>query len=271
MQDAQDFDQRPRALPVRTLGDLLNESFAIYVKRFRSLVAVVAVVQVPVGLLGLIPAEGVASFVLLSAVSLIASVCVFGAVVFAVGQHYLVGEIGIRDCYRRVWWRLVSLLIITAILALLVGLGALFVAVGAPPALTLVYGVGLIVYVVFSSMAVQGTVVEGYRSVGALRRSFALVQGSWWRVFANLLVYFLVATGMMIVLFLPFLLATSGATPGDTSVVAVGLRTLGSLIVGVAVPPVMFIAATLLYYDLRVRKEDYDFAALSREMGVATA
>ena len=36
-------------------------------------------------------------------------------------------------------------------------------------------------------------------------------------------------------------------------------------------PPVLFIANTLLYYDMRVRKEHFDLEQLSNDMGLATA
>jgi hypothetical protein len=45
--------------------------------------------------------------------------------------------------------------------------------------------------------------------------------------------------------------------------------TLNSIVVGVVVLPVLFTGMTLLYYDLRVRKEHFDLEALTQEMGVA--
>ena len=49
------------------------------------------------------------------------------------------------------------------------------------------------------------------------------------------------------------------------------LDLLGGLAVNNDNTPIVFIAGTLLYYDLRVRKEQYDLSALSQEMGtVAT-
>jgi hypothetical protein len=46
---------------------------------------------------------------------------------------------------------------------------------------------------------------------------------------------------------------------------------LAGMVVSVFVAPVAFVATTLLYFDLRVRKEEYDTEALSREMGMVTA
>jgi len=54
-------------------------------------------------------------------------------------------------------------------------------------------------------------------------------------------------------------------------VLGVLFELLGSIVVAVAVPPIAGIASTLIYYDLRVRKENYDLTTLSQEMGVAAA
>jgi hypothetical protein len=44
---------------------------------------------------------------------------------------------------------------------------------------------------------------------------------------------------------------------------------ISDLVVMVLVSPVIMIAWTLLYNDLRVRKEKYDVPAISRELGIA--
>jgi hypothetical protein len=40
-------------------------------------------------------------------------------------------------------------------------------------------------------------------------------------------------------------------------------------VVGIFVLPVLFIAGTLVYYDVRIRKEQFDLTVLRREMGLA--
>jgi hypothetical protein len=61
----------------------------------------------------------------------------------------------------------------------------------------------------------------------------------------------------------------TGAEPASTTPGAI--QNLGSIFVEMIVLPVLFIAGTLLYYDLRVRKEQYNVSALSQEMGIAAA
>ena len=113
--------------------------------------------------------------------------------------------------------------------------------------------------------------VEGHKPLEALRRSYALVKGSWWRIFGITLVLWLVVTGLGIVVAILFALIAALAGFEVTSALGTALRFLASLLVEVVVPPIVVIAGTLLYYDMRVRNEKYDLATLSREMGIASA
>ena len=83
----QGMDDTPRAsmaLPERSLGDLLNETFAIYGKRFGRIIGLAALIQVPVGFLGLIPVPGMATFVFIGIVGLLAMVALYGVTISAI-------------------------------------------------------------------------------------------------------------------------------------------------------------------------------------------
>lgn len=253
--------ERPRTLPERNLGDLLNETFAIYGRHFWQFIGLVAAVQVPFSFLALVPPENIPAFIAAGIVGFLATVLAYGAAVFAVGQHYVADEITITSCYRRVWWRVVSLLAMGIILGF-------FVALVAVTAILIIPAVVTVVYLVYWSIAVQAVIIEGFKPVAAMKRSFGLIRGSWWRVFGITLVFGLVSLGLGILLTAPFAIAGRVAAPDEATTLSTALNVLGSMVVAVVVPPVGFIAGTLIYYDLRVRKENYDFAALSREMGL---
>ena len=108
--------QRRETILPRTLGGLLNETFGIYGKNFWRFIGLVALVQLPLSLLGLIPGGGIATFIVFGIIAFLASIIMFGATVFAVGQQYVLGEIRIRLSYSRVWWRILTLTLLTAIL-----------------------------------------------------------------------------------------------------------------------------------------------------------
>ena len=259
------------SLPARSLGDILSETFVIYGRHFRQFAGLAAVVQVPVTLVGLILGDGLIAFIVLNVISLFALIAIYGAAIGGVGQHYVTGGVVVRRCYERVLGRMVSMFVLGTILATLTVAGIVAIDIQTPLVVSLVFAVVLAGYLVYLAMAAPVVIVEGYRSMGALRRSYGLVRGSEWRIIGNLAVYLLVAFGLSVVLLLPFLLVSFGAAPDATTLVSQAVQIIGSVIVGVAVPPVIFIAGTLLYYDLRVRNEDYDVVRLSQEMGVMAA
>ena len=212
---------------------------------------------------------------------LVASVCVFGATIFAVGQHYVSGEIRIGPCYTRVWWHVFSLSSVVVILtaSMVLALSLLSVVIiptasmlfAALLALLIVPAIVLLVMLGYWSLAVQAVIVEGYKPVGALRRSHELIKGNWWRVSWITGVILLVVIGLELVLGAPFALASSLVASDDATVLSTVFEFLSVVPGAIVVPSVAAIASTLLYYDLRVRKENYDFTTLSREMGKATA
>ena len=271
--------ERPSpTLAPRNLAGLLDETFTIYSRHLLGLIGLVALVQVPVNLaswllFGLF-GEGGWAITAAVALGLIGAVFVYGAGVYAVGQQYVTGMISIRDCYSRAWWRARSL----STIALILVAGLLFFLLVPTAAsqsamilLVLLMLLPAIAVAIYWTFGVQAVMVEGYKPLEALRRSYALVKGSWWRIFGITLVLWLVVTGLGIVVAILFALIAALAGFEVTSALGTALRFLASLLVEVVVPPIVVIAGTLLYYDMRVRKEKYDLATLSREMGIASA
>ncbi len=267
--------QRPGTLPRRGLGDLLNETFVIYARHVWKLIFLTALLEVPLGLLALVELGWWAQYVGIGLATILGSLAVYGAVVYAVGQHYLVGRLDVGGCYRRVWWRGLSLVALGLVFAALAGglFGVALVAERSPLAVLalLLVIVPVVALTVYWSAAVQAVVMEGRGPARALRRSAELVRGSWWRVGGINLVLLLAALGLGIILQVPFAILSRAVAPEEATTLSQAVDLVGGILVGVAVPPVLAIGETLLYYDLRVRKENYDFSTLSREMGLAMA
>ena len=100
--------------------------------------------------------------------------------------------------------------------------------------------------------------IERQEPISALGRSKWLVDGSWWRVFGILIIFFLIAFGISIV---------PSAIAGFISAF---YPLIGSLLIAVIqtlVLPIGFIFSTLLYFDLRVGKEGYTLDRLASAMG----
>ena len=275
-------EQTPqRKLAERGLGDILNETFALYGRRFKKLVTIVAAVQVPLSimtlLLALLFSNDASASIVMAAIAASASLLYYGALTCAVGQHYVQGSVSVSRCYTRVLWRMVSMAVLAVLLAFLLVLTlapAMLTSAEEPSPLallTLVVAVVLLIYLVYLTFATPAVIVEGYRSFGALRRGFNLVRGSELRILGHLLVYGLVALGMFIMIIVPFQLVSTLVSGEEVNLAGQIAETIGLLVAGVLVAPVTVIAATLLYYDLRVRKEGYDMSRLSMEMGVVPA
>ena len=68
--------QRQETILPRTLGDLLNETFSIYGKHFWRFIGLVAIVQLPLSLLGLIRGGGIATFIVFGVIAFLTSIIV---------------------------------------------------------------------------------------------------------------------------------------------------------------------------------------------------
>ena len=254
---------------------LLDETFRVYGSQLGRFWAIVAVIQVPLGAAGLALIEMLGDGVGVRTIAAVAGglggLAVYAAAIYGVGQLYLTGSIGIRACYNRVLWRGATLVLVAAVIGLTVALVLLPLLVAdrqALAAFSLVLAIPAMALGLYWSMSVQAVVVEGHKAPGGLRRSFELVRGNWWRVFGFSALVFLVTMGLAIVVVIPFEMLSLTTNPG--SGLGLALEQLGNVAVELIVLPVVFISGTLLYYDLRVRSEEYDLSTLSREMGLAT-
>ncbi len=117
--------------------------------------------------------------------------------------------------------------------------------------------------------SVPALLVEGIGPVRAMRRSWNLVRGSWWRTFGILIVTVI----LEIVLYLVFLALFQGIAaiiPGVGDDLRSALSAAATTLVDALIGPLAAIVVTLLYFDLRVRNEGYDLDQLAQQTGPAT-
>ena len=256
--DRSGFERRNETPPARNVIQLLNETFAVYGGELWSLMRLVAVVQVPIALLTVLVFELISGgnlvFVATFLLGVLGTILTYAAAVIAIGQHYVTGSIRVVACYTRVWWRIQSLTLLTGFLAAI-----LYVIVFAPTDVTqlglagvvllmAIVGLSLLIY---WSMSVPATMVEGRQGLAALRRSYMLVRGTWWRVLGISVVTLLVALGLGLLVNLPFALVSAIAGLEHASQVSAALRAVGGILVQVVVAPVVFTSrhASLLRYS----------------------
>jgi hypothetical protein len=128
----------------------------------------------------------------------------------------------------------------------------------------LVFGLIFVVLLPFAylttrwMMAPVVIVTERLGPTGALSRSWRLTEGSFWRLFGLLILLFILNS---IVLSLPITLiqfvAIALATPQVLGLIN-GVMTGLSYLINILWLPFLALTLLLLYYDLRIRKENYD-------------
>ena len=277
-----------RTVSELSLGGLLNETFAVYGANLGPILLISAIVQVPASLFTLAPIPALVEIFALGAVSIVATALVHGSITWAVAHHYVNGVVDVRACFRRAWWRILSLVTLFLIAgAAVLGWYLIASALGGPAltgtssttdasdsvsAVTSILAIGyfllLIYLMVYFGFAPQAAIIEGCRPLEALKRSMLLVRKRWWMVFVRLLALSLIVLGMFIALMLPAVLLASAEEP---VAIADTLSFLSDMVVAVLVSPLVAIGGALIYFDLRARKEGYDSETLSGEVSMAGA
>jgi len=112
------------------------------------------------------------------------------------------------------------------------------------------------------TLTVAAMMAEDIGPIRGLGRSWNLVSGSWWRTLGILLIVGILQTIISYGLFILFGVIAALFSTGDfqAAVVQVGGTLLTAL-----VSPITTIAITLLYFDLRVRKEGLDLDQLAQQ------
>jgi hypothetical protein len=133
-------------------------------------------------------------------------------------------------------------------------LAVLIAAAGITIALiTIVIGIYLLVRWYF---VVQAVVIDRRRGAAALARSGELVQGSWWRVLGIVVLAAIATLVPAALVQIPF---EAGASAADSAALSLAGNIAATSLVG----PYSAIVATLLYFDLRARKEGVPAAPVS--------
>jgi hypothetical protein len=255
----------------RNIGDILGDTFRIYGRNFWELLAISAIVLGVLGVIGIIVDLGslplvmtggeiealagwiIAGLIILVVANILGGILVIGALIHAVSEQYLRQRISIGQAYGFAWRRLGPMLGAT-ILAFLAILGIFTISVFA----VALSWVGWILLVVGSCASIYlticwtfilpATLLEDLSPTAALSRSWGLVKNNWWRVLGIMLVVALISGAISLIL---------GMIP-----------LVGVLLGTILVTPIYTIAISLLYYDLRVRKEEYSLEVLASELNI---
>lgn len=264
-----------------SVGEVIDTAFRIYRTRFRDLILAVAVCSVPLVALQVLvnlsvtsettfeqrgnvlisrtgPSNGVllgvfAATILISALS---TAIAQGASIRIIADQYLGSETSWRDSLRFALSKLVKIFA-TSILVWIIALIGL-VACVLP---------GIYLWIALA-VAIPVLLVEGTGIGTAVSRSRTLVSGRWWPTFGALLVIFLLTS--LISAFLGALVgggtfAAGRITGSTTTRLLIGLVNGG---VTILLTPLSAAVTTIIYFDLRVRKEGFDVALMAQRLGL---
>jgi hypothetical protein len=312
---------KPGIIPLRPLGfgDILEGAFATIRRNPRTAfglalltsLVVVGVLAV-LGALGYLVATQLASggasdallgigavggLTLVTGFSAIVAVVLNGMMAYPVGEGVLGRKATLGETWRRtrrMLPRLAALsltLLVPALVVFGVLVGLLVWAASSGSAAGSVVGVvallGALVAAVFLSvrltLATPALVLEDIGIVPALRRSWVLTAGRFWRIVGMLIVATLLVSVVQQVLafgfqLLGFLLGLAVTTTVDSAgaesamfVLVIGTSVVGSLLASVLTQPFIAAITALLYTDARIRSEGFDLALVRAATGAQVA
>lgn len=198
--------------------------------------------------------------------------------IVAASEGYLEGTVDLARALaaggRRLFSVIVSVILRYLVIIVPIMVVAIFAALLIPKmgASKSVAGAGLVlvfmpfalwfaIYAALRTFAVTSAVLlENLSATSALGRSWGLSRGCVWHVFFSL--------GLAWTLYLVIVLIVTVIGQMMLTPAMVGI--LGSILI-IPVYPLLSIVSTLLYYDLRTRKEGFDLEMMSRDLGAATA
>jgi hypothetical protein len=285
-----------RTLGARKLGELIKETFTVYGRNFARIIAIQATVEVPLMIIGVIFVFMVSmptishvetfagifqviervlpAYAVLAIVSYVLGVFLQGAMIHAVAEQYVRSPISVGRAFSFSWKRILNMLGATILVGITI-LAILVVIIGIPTVtylsntdfgmeysdfskyfelvaiiivLSMIALIPVLYFSIFWQFAVQSVLLERCNPIQALSHSWELVRGSWWRVLGIVLVFVLMIMAINVIV----------------SIVPI----VGGIAGAIFVPQIISIGLTLLYFDLRVRKEGYNLNALANELGL---
>lgn len=268
------------------VGDILDETFRLYRDNFVLFAAIVAVLEVPAQIIATLitlpapqalqPVPGQfltqdqTNQILSTNLSLLgytsigalvttfAGVIIAGVLAWAVSNRYLGRTVTAGEAYRTVSGRISTLVLASLWVGVRIFLMSLLSVI--------IIGIPLIIYFGVAWVFLSQTIVLEGNGIGAAsQRSRELVRGYWWKTLGLWLVVILLVAIIGGILGGIFTAVVSG-TGYETQRIATGV---GRLIAGVLLTPIQIVATTLLFYDLKIRKEAFDLEAMVQQAGAS--
>ena len=267
----------PIEIRPRRATELVDASFQLLRRYYPQLVTVSAITMAPGVLMRILERDAMSDPQLMTAnagawlsVGIVSVLCVTvcdAVLTIAVSDGYLNGEIDLARAFSTGMRKIMAVFLASLFRGLLLGLSILVVGVGAVIVTTLKMpilfvlivplAIWVVAYVLLRTFAIIPVVVlENISANTSMTRTLQLSQNCAAHIFFSLgLAFFLyfVFSGIIQVLGLRLL------TPATAGII-------GAVLI-IPIYPLLTVVSTMLYYDLRIRKEGFDLEIMSRELG----
>ncbi len=273
------------ALRPLSLGEILDRTFSLYRRHFVLFVGITAIphllilgmnlwqaifmrapqlttkgplgtqIHRPAGPTGIM-ALGLAWAIVALVVYLIAYLFSQGGTIYAVSELYLGRTATVESSLRRVWGQLANLFGVIILNGLVIGVSFIFL---------IIPGIYMACRLI---TCVPAALLEDLGARESLERSFFLTKDNAGRAFLIYLLYFFLtyAAALLIAGPLGIAIAMHGKDP-NTLRILTALLQVATFLIGIVIGPVLLIATSLFYYDLRVRKEAFDLQLMMNPSG----
>lgn len=266
------------------IGGILDRSFALYRQNFVRFLAIVAIVNIPVYLVGVVLQQMFLSGIFAAAqrgeqpdivgrmgpllvqmvIMVLGNALAGGALVRGISQAYLGQETSVGEAYAKVLPKLLTLIGAGLLVGLVVGLGLILLIIPG------------IIFALMYALTTQVVVVEDTGAMAAMGRSKQLTSGNLGKVFLLGLAVGIIGAIFGWVFGFAARMITPQPNPETVTSLAAFfaaarkallMQQIFEAIASVLLAPFAAGAYILLYYDLRIRKEGFDLEMLAQTMG----
>ena len=271
---------------------ILNEAFSISIARFKLFVTLVAIIQVPAIILslyfsGLTEQENRYDLILqiISYLTAFFAMTVSSSLIIsAIGQHYAYNKVTLSFCFKRTWWRIISI----SLWAVLLTIPLFAITYLANNAFNnqentlymlsiIIVMVTFIPFLIYTSFYTQTVIIEGFNLLNGIKRSANLIHRKILKVFVAIILIGLLAIGLSVIVNIPFALLELSEFENNvnignpnSSILFYSILFLRNFVDSVIVFPILITAGTLLYFDIRSDKENYDINKLFDDIHISS-
>jgi hypothetical protein len=269
-----------------SIGELLDRTFSLYRRNFLLFVGIAAIPQLLVlglqlvqivlmpatasvsrpaasefqGASPVLAAGGAVGIFLLAIAAIVVYLVAYlfsqGGTVYAVSELYLGRATTIGQSLSRMRGELLSLFGVVFLNGLVTGLCFL---------LLIIPGIYMACRL---CVCIPAALLENLGPRESLERSFRLTKDNAGRAFLILLLYGVILYAALFLFDIPMMIGVASAARDPVMVrVWTALMQVGNFIASVLVTPVFTIAASIFYFDLRVRKEAFDLQLMMNPLG----